>query len=222
MSMTARTVAVVRSPHRRIRSDFLHGEFKMKSFARILVATAALAASSTVLAQAPAAPPWYVGVGAGGGHLSKSAGDLTGLNNATLDNRDTTYTVRGGWRFSPFAAAELGYYDFGRYEFSGTAVGNAVPINGSARGQSFGISLVGILPIRTVDIYGRIGYAYSELKLNANASLGTANQNDRQSEATYGAGLRWRFAPNWGLFAEWVKNDRISVDSYVGGIDIMF
>jgi len=199
----------------------------MKTFGHILAATALLGASSAALAQSSVintSPqlPWYFGVGVGGGHLNRSASDLTGLNNATLDDHDTTYTVRGGWRFSPFGAVEVGYYDFGRYNFSGTAVGNVVPVDGSGRAQSVGISLVGIIPINTVDIYGRIGYAHSQVKLNANAVLSTVNQNDRQNEATYGAGLRWTFAPHWALFGEWVKNDNIKVDSYVGGIDYRF
>ena len=197
----------------------------MKRLGRILIATALAGASSIAMAQSiNTVPqlPWYFGVGAGAGHLNKSASDLTGLNNASLDDNDTTYTVRGGWRFSPFAAAEVGYYDFGRYKFSGTAVGNLVPVDGSARAQSVGISLVLILPINTVDVYGRIGYAHSELKFNANGPIQTGNQNNRQDEATYGAGVRWTFARNWGVFAEWVKNDKISVDSFVGGIDFRF
>ena len=198
----------------------------MNNLARIAVATAFLGASSAFAQgmniNTTPQLPWYFGVGVGGGHLNRSPGDLTGLNNATLDDKDTTYTVRGGWRFSPFAAVEVGYYDFGRYNFTGTLVGNAVPVEGSAKAQSVGISLVGIIPINTVDIYGRIGFAHSQIKLNANAVLSTVNQNDRQNEATYGAGLRWTFAPNWAVFGEWVKNDNIKVDSYVGGIDFRF
>lgn len=200
----------------------------MKYMGHVAIAAAVLGGSSAAFAQAPQIGtypqlPFYIGAGVGSGHLNRSAGDLTGLNNATLDNNDTTYTVRGGWRFSPFGAVELGYYDFGRYHFSGTAVGNLAKVDGSARAQSVGISLVGIIPINSVDLYGRIGYAHSELKFNANGPLGgTANENNRQDEATYGVGARWTFAPNWGVFAEWVKNDRIKIDSYLGGIDFRF
>ena len=199
----------------------------MKSMGCIAVMAAVLV-PSIAFAQAPAIGtypqlPFYIGAGVGGGHLNQSPSDLTGLNNATLDDHDTTYTVRGGWRFSPFGAVELGYYDFGRYKFSGTAVGNFAKVDGSARAQSVGISLVGIIPINAFDLYGRIGYAHSELKFNANGPLGgTANENNRQDEATYGAGVRWSFAPNWGLFAEWMKNDRIKIDSYLGGVDFRF
>ena len=198
----------------------------MKKLRSMLVTTALLGASTIAFAQVPvvttAPPPFYIGVGAGMGHLNRSASDLTGLNDATLDDNDTTYTVRAGWRFSPFAAIELGYYDLGRYDFHGNRFGSVVPVDGSARAQSVGLSLVGIWPINNFDLYGRIGYAHSELKFNANGPINTSNQNDRQDEATYGVGARWNFSRNWGLFAEWMKNDRIRVDSYLGGVDFRF
>ena len=197
-----------------------------------ILATFALAgAASAALAQQPVFPPlgtyptpqWHFGGGAGMGHLNRGASELTGLNNATLDDNDTTWTIRGGWRFSPFGAVEIGYYNFGRYKFHGTAVGNFVPVDGSAKAESVGISLVGIIPINQFDLYGRIGYAHSELKFNANGPLGgVANENQRQDEATYGVGGRWNFTPNMGLFVEWFKNDRIRVDSVVGGFDFRF
>jgi len=203
----------------------------MKKQLNIAVALALGGAASAAYAQQPAfpalatypAPQWYVGGGAGTGHLNRSPSDLTGLNNATLEDNDTAWTIRGGWRFSPFGAIEVGYYDFGRYRFDGNAVGRFVPIDGTVKAHSVGISLVGILPINQFDLYGRIGYAHSELKFNANGPLGgVANQNQRQDEATYGAGGRWNFTPNWGLFVEWFKNDRIRIDSVVGGLDFRF
>jgi OmpA-OmpF porin, OOP family len=182
----------------------------------------AAAAQQSMLPPPGAQAPFYFGAGIGSGHLKMSGNDIPGLNNAQIDGNDTTYTVRGGWRFSPYGAVEVGYYDFGRYNFHGTVIGNAVPIDGSAKAQSVGISLVGILPINNFDLYGRVGYAHSELKLNANTSQIAYNQKDQQDEATYGVGGRWTFAPNWALFAEWEKNDRIKVDSYVGGVDFRF
>ena len=136
---------------------------------------------------------------------------------------DTSWTVRGGWRFSPYAAVELGYYDFGRYNFDGNVIGHVGNVNGSGKAHSVALSLVGIIPISNFDLYGRIGYAHSELKFNASGPLGgIANENNRQDEATYGAGVRWNFHPQWGVFAEWIKNDRIRIDSYVAGIDYRF
>jgi OOP family OmpA-OmpF porin len=201
----------------------------MKKIHRMAITFAALAGSSVANAQFVApppaaypAPPWYIGAGVGQGHLNRSPGDL-GLNDATLDDNDTSWTVRGGWRFSPYGAVEVGYYDFGRYNFDGNVIGHVGNVNGSGKAHSVAISLVGILPINQFDLYGRIGYAHSELKFNASGPLGgIANQNDRQDEATYGAGVRWNFHPNWGVFAEWIKNDRIRIDSYVAVVDFRF
>ena len=195
----------------------------MKKFRIALLAGAVLAASSLVQAQ-QFTPGWYIGAGAGVGSLNRSGSDLTGLPNGQLDDTDTTYTVRTGFRFSPYWALELGYYDLGTYAFSGSLLGSSVGITGSAKAKSVGLSFVGILPIDRLDLYGRIGYARSELKLNVNATLPVtpANEKEKQSEATYAVGARYNFGPNWGVFAEWVKNDKIRVDSYLAGVDFRF
>ena len=198
----------------------------MKSLRTSLLA-AALVAALPAMAQYGRPMSWspfYIGVGAGQGNLNRDAGDLTGLNNGILDDTSTTYTVRGGWRFSPYGAIELSYYDLGKYTFSGTVPATTVRIDGEAKAKAFGISLVGILPIETFDLYGRIGYVNSELKANVHATtvLASLDEKDHQGGATYGVGGRWEFVPHWALFAEWMKNDKIKVDSYLIGIDFKF
>jgi OOP family OmpA-OmpF porin len=183
-----------------------------------LSAAIAAAALSVVPVQAQS---WYFGFGVGSGNLNKSGQDLTGLPNASVEDNDTTYTARLGYRFNPFLAIEGGYYDLGHYNFSST-VGSTV-ISGSAKAKSFGLSAVGIVPLgRQFEAYGRLGIESSELKANANTTLLTASDSDRQTGATYGVGARWKFTPTVGLFAEWMKNDKIEVDSYFAGIDFRF
>jgi OOP family OmpA-OmpF porin len=196
----------------------------MNASIKTLLAVALAAAAPAMAQQMPAYTPWYLGVGAGQGHIGTSGTDLTGFENAQVDNNETTYTVRGGWRFSPYGAIEVGYYDLGKYKFHGTTVGGLEGVDGEAKAKSYGISLVGILPLDRFDLYGRIGYARSELKVNASAPLAPTpvNEKDHQNEATYGIGGRWTFVPQWALFAEWMKNDKIKVDSYLIGIDFKF
>jgi OOP family OmpA-OmpF porin len=184
------------------------------------IATIALLAAG--LAAAPAfAQSWYAGAGAGRGNLNMSGQDLTGLANASVNDTDTTYSARLGYKFSPYGAFEVGYYDLGHYQFSGTSGGIAV--SGSAKAKSYGIAIVAIAPIgNAFEIYSRIGIAESELKANANAVLVTANSSERQSEATYGLGARIHFTNNLSLFGEWMKNDKIQVDSYLIGVDLRF
>ncbi|HZZ94628.1 MAG TPA: porin family protein [Usitatibacter sp.] len=192
---------------------------------RIAILAAAFAAVPALAQPVPMyASPWYFGVGVGQGHFNKSGTDLTGFDNAQVSNSETTYTIRAGWRFHPYMALELGYYDLGKYSFHGRPFGTTLDIDGQAKAKSVGLSLVGIVPIRQFDLYGRIGYARSELKINASAPLAPTpvNGKDKQNEATYGVGGRWNFTPQWGLFAEWMKNDKIDVDSYLIGVDFRF
>ena len=74
------------------------------------------------------------------------------------------------------------------------------------------------------DVYARIGVEQSEIKVNAstNVTPGNANLADKQTGATYGVGGHWYFTKNVGVFAEWMKNDKIRVDSYLFGVDFRF
>ena len=168
--------------------------------------------------------PFYIGAGAGQGNLNRDAGDLTGLNDGILDDTATTYTVRGGFRFNPYMALEIAYYDLGKYTFSGTVPGTSVRLNGEAKAKAWGASFVGILPIDRFDLYGRIGYTQAELKANVstNTALPGFDGKDRENSVTYGVGGRWEFVPHWAFFAEWMKNDKIKVDSYLIGFDFKF
>jgi OmpA-OmpF porin, OOP family len=189
----------------------------------ILVAASLAASAANAQFSSPTTPPlFYIGAGVGGGNLNQSAGEATGLNNPTLDDTDTTWTFRAGWRFLPYLALEVGYYELGKYSFTGVVPGTTAVISGSAHAKSYGASLVGIIPIETVDIYGRIGYAHSRLSADAGSGNINAAAHDYQNEATYGVGARWNWTREWGVFGEWMKNDKIKVDSYMIGVDFRF
>ena len=175
------------------------------------------------LAAAPAfAQSWYLGAGAGSGNLDITGQDLTGLPNARIDDNATTYTVRLGYRFNPWFAIEGGYYDLGKYEFSGGS--GAEVVTGSAKAKSFGLSAVAIAPLgRNAELYARLGIEESEIKANANVgNVATGNASTKDNGATYALGSRWMFTPNFGVFVEWMRNDKIEVDSYLAGIDFRF
>lgn len=197
----------------------------MKKNIRFLIAAALAASSVPAMAQwmAPPQTPWYLGAGVGGGHLNRSGNDITGIPNAQLDSNETAYTVRLGYLFSPYWGFEAAYYDFGKYNFHGSLPG-AGNIDGQAKAKSAGVNLVGILPIDQFDLYGRIGWTRSEIKLNASSNIFTepANHKDKENGALYGVGGRWNFMRNWGVFVEWDKADKIRVDAYTIGIDFRF
>jgi opacity protein-like surface antigen len=206
----------------------------MNKISGICALTAVLGASPVAAqylpSDGPSLQPWYMGVGFGKAHWDRSGSDLTGLMNTQLDDSSSEYLVRAGWRFSPFMALEVGYYNFGRYDFSGTASG-AAKVDDSLKIDTVGLSFVGILPIDYFDLYGRIGVGRSRVsiktpRISTNEPLAEPitvnNESSRQNEAIYGVGARWAFAPHWALFAEWMKNNRVRTDGYVGGIDFRF
>jgi OOP family OmpA-OmpF porin len=180
-----------------------------------------IAAVAAALAAAPAfAQNWYAGFGVGVGNLNKSGQELTGLTNAVIDDSDKTYTVRMGYRFNPYLAIEGGYYDLGKYTFS---TNSGAQVSGSGKAKSFGLSGVGILPMgERFEGYARLGIEQSEIKVNANTALATASASDKQTGATYGIGARYLMTRNLALFGEWMKNDKIEIDSYLVGVDFRF
>jgi OmpA-OmpF porin, OOP family len=184
---------------------------------KLTLATLAIAACTSMPSFAQS---WYLGAGIGRGNLNQSGTDL-GLPNAQVGDSATTYTARLGFRMNPFLAFELGYYDHGEYDFSSNEGG--VAVSGTAKAKSVGLSVVGIAPIGPhAEVYGRLGYANSELKANANVGQFVANDKDHQRGVTYGVGARWNVARGWAFFAEWMKNDEIKVDAYLAGVDFRF
>src|SRR5947209_7362131 len=143
------------------------GDSFMNIVRNAIFAATALAAGPA-LAQVPAfASPWYFGVGIGQGHFNKSGTDLTGINNAQVDGTETTYTLRAGWRFHPYMALELGYYDLGKYSFHGRPFGTTLDIDGQAKAKSVGLSLVGIVDRKSTRLnssHANISYAVFCLK----------------------------------------------------------
>src|SRR6187401_3439269 len=94
---------------------------------------------------------WYVGAGVGRGNLNVSGTDLN-LPNAQVGDSATTYTARLGVMVSPYFGVELGYWDHGEYDFSGSI--GAVSVAGTAKAKSYGLSAIGMLPIsEQFDIY---------------------------------------------------------------------
>ena len=180
-----------------------------------IIAAAALAVSAPSFAQS-----WYTSFGIGYGDANFNGNDL-GLQNGTVDNTDTTYSVRLGYEINKNFAIEIGYADLGKYSFGGFV--GTTQVTGSAKANSYDLSLVGMYPFTPEFTgYARIGVAQSERKANANTSLLTADKNVSETEATYGIGGRYWFAKNWGVYGEWSKNDQIKVDNYTLGMTFKF
>jgi hypothetical protein len=206
----------------------------MKRFAIPLALAAGIGCTSVCAQQ------WYFGIGAGRASLGGSTafettttiasdfGTVTGFgfSPAQFGGHGTALTARYGWRFHRNMALELGYYDFGEYpvdmQVGNTHIGPVGTIGGSAKARSYGLSLVGILPLDRVDLYGRIGYARTEVESSLDSGNLSARGRVRENEAFGSLGARWNITPAVGLFAEYQKHDKLEIDGYFAGVDFRF
>ncbi len=107
----------------------------------------------------------------------------TNTSGWTLDNKDTSYSILGGYMFSPNVGVEGGYLNLGKESGSitGTVSGNAygkllvvtgtVNVTGDSKGWLIGVR--GNLPINDqFSVNGRVGlYTWdSDVKVSANAA----------------------------------------------------
>jgi len=198
----------------------------------------AAVAAAIACTSASAQQQWYFGIGAGRGSLgggttlettsvfeTPGGGTLTSFafSPAQFGGHDTSLTARYGWRFHRNMALELGYYDFGKYPFEITVADPGIrTITGSAKARSIGLSFVGILPLDPVDLYGRIGYARTEVESSADSPPTSARGTIRENEVVGALGARWNITPVVGLFAEYQKHDKVELDGYFVGLDFRF
>src|SRR4051794_41965837 len=75
---------------------------------------------STALVALPAAAQFYVGAGVGQSKAKDFCGGGGGFD--SCDDKDKAWKVYGGYAFSPYFAAEIGYNDLGRVK------GNPPPV----------------------------------------------------------------------------------------------
>ena len=187
---------------------------------------AACAALAAALSAAPVfGQGWYVGAGIGQGSV-----DFPNVPaGVAVDDDDTTYQVRFGYRFHRNLAVEMGYYRMGEYGLSAGSGTEAIAI--SAQAKSFGVSLVGTLPLDRFDLYGRLGYARSEVKGSVTGlgrgftdafGFGGADARTRENEWFGGVGGRFNVSREFGVFAEYQRHDKLEIDSFFVGVDLRF
>jgi hypothetical protein len=204
----------------------------------LLTLLSSIALSSTI---ARAEGTWYMDFGIGSGKAegirvpvtgttSASSGNITSFSFSQPSGRDTTLTARIGARVLPWLAIEASYFHLGDYPYQTSAItsqdaagvfqGSVVTVD--ARARSGGLAVVGILPLATVDLYARAGYARTELKTDTTQGLTQITVDERFNEAYYGAGARWNVTRELGLFAEYHRQDKLGLDAYFAGMQWRF
>lgn len=175
-----------------------------------------LVASGGVLAQ-EAGP--YLG-GALGQSKFKEWCDTGGSTTITLTSckdTDTSWKVLGGYRFNRYIAAEATYINWGEVTAS-TNTGAEV----AAKQHSYGLAVVGTLPIaERFELFGKLGFVQTEQETRRITPSPLTVDRD-ETEAHYGAGVKFAFTRNWAVRGEWERTDKLKVEILSIGAEYRF
>jgi OOP family OmpA-OmpF porin len=139
---------------------------------------------------------WYAGLTFG---QSKAKDACEGVPDC--DDKDTAWRILGGYQFNKNLAVELGYTDLGEASATGASI----------EATAWEVVAVGSWPFTPqFSAYGKVGMYRGEV----DASAPGISLSESNTDLTYGIGVRWDFAKNLGLRAEY------QIYSDVGGGDI--
>lgn len=180
---------------------------------KAVVAAVAIGASLVAL---PAAAQMsmsaaYVGASVGQSKFKGACEDLA--SGVSCDEKDTAWRILGGYQFSRYIAAEVGYHNFGKTSAS------AGGVNASVKANAWELVGVGLIPIGAqFGAYGKLGGYHGEAKLDSNVG---ASGTDTNNGWTFGAGLQYDVMPQLGLRGEWQRYRDLGGDNAgKGDIDV--
>lgn len=168
---------------------------------------------------APALPQdtgWHAGFNLG---HSKADVDCTGTT--SCDDKDTAWSIFGGYRLNRDFAVELGYVNLGKVSASGIdpilgTFSTAIEVTG------FELSGVGILPINPkFSGYGKLGLFIWDLDATVTSStFGSGALSEDGADLTFGIGARYLFTKNLAAQLQWQRYSDIGDDATTGKSDI--
>ncbi len=189
-------------------------------------------------------PGWYLGLEAGSARSSFGTDNVDSVlerqglvaTGVTTDRTASSYSLYGGYRFTPFLSVEGGYVNLGRREFSsvvGAAGGGT--LNGHSHPQGLFVRAVGTVPLAyNWSAYGRLGVVNTRSRLSGTGTgaAGDFGDNTRwHASATYGLGLSWAVHRNVDVLVGWDRWNGIQpdysgrsfkIDSYNAGLRYSF
>jgi OmpA-OmpF porin, OOP family len=160
---------------------------------RLLTASilAASLASGAALAQSPGVGP-YVGGSVGSSNYSSDS--CVG----NCDKTDIGFKVFGGYMFTPYLGAEVGYGAFGKAKVGITGLGNA-----EIKTSGFHGFLTAQYPVENWAFFGKLGFAWLDNEVTLSTPSASASDSDSSTEFAWGLGLTYMFNKNVGIRGEY-------------------
>jgi OmpA-OmpF porin, OOP family len=182
-----------------------------------LSAAIGLAVPSIGMAQGMAADTgWYVGGSIGQSEIG--ACDGIGGPGVSCDDKDTSWRILGGYQVNKHFALELGYQQIGEANASGP--GGSIKLEATV----MEFVAVGMLPVADrFSVYGKIGLYRGETDASGNTFLtGPISESESNTDLTFGVGLQFDVARNFGVRAEWQRYQDIGGGNIgEGDVDVM-
>jgi OOP family OmpA-OmpF porin len=166
---------------------------KGKHMKRLLTASliAAAFASGAAFAQSPGVGP-YVGASIGMSDYDWSSGCV-----GECDKTDIGFKVYGGYMFTPYIGAEVGYGAFGKAKVS-------VPgANGEFKSSGFSAFLTAQYPVDNWAIFGKVGFGWLDNEFEVTTGSRAANNSDSSTKLAWGLGATYMFNKNVGVRGEY-------------------
>jgi OOP family OmpA-OmpF porin len=171
---------------------------------------------STLIASPVFAEGFYIGADLGSSNMSLD------VKNNSLDKNNTTWGINGGYKFSPYLAAELGYRNFGKVDE------NYGMLYTSIEAKAVQASVLASYPFNDAfSVFGRLGVA--SIKATAKAEAGffgySESKEETQTKALFGIGAQYAFNKNFSLRAEYnqyAKIEDLKLSTFTVGANYSF
>jgi OOP family OmpA-OmpF porin len=157
----------------------------------LLLPVALCAVSPAALAMDPTLHGFYIG-GAVGDATVEFEDDQTGEQ---FDADDTGYKIILGYRIIDWVAVEVNYTDYG------DPVDDFFGVDLEASYDAKSVSVLGMLPLRNFDLFGRLGF--SRLDADFRAVGFNVSDSEESTEPLFGLGAQFRPNPNLAIRLEW-------------------
>lgn len=133
-----------------------------------------------------------------GGSLGQAQPNITCPAATTCDDKDIAWKIYGGLEVNEYMSMQVGYVDFGKAKYSGTAIGTR-----ETNGMTF--ELVGTYVVNpSFTLIGKGGMNILGTRVDGNAALvATGHEADTDLEWSLGLGAQYNFTPTMGLRMEW-------------------
>jgi OmpA-OmpF porin, OOP family len=186
---------------------------------------AALVASVAWVQPSAAAGGWYAGFDAG---LSEADAEISEvfIGAPATDDADassTGFRVRFGYQFARYIAAEIGYADFGDfdYEFDPDTcpVGgpDPCPFNATTSISGLQVNAVGTLPLGDRwTINARAGWSRLRVKHSELATVGIDNSTTKDGFHV-GIGVGYAVSEHWDVLLDYTKYEQLDLGLSLGG-----